>query len=90
MGGTAVIVTVGIGGRAPLLEIDRLAAWFGLTPAEARLAASLSAGAALDGYAARRNVSMNAVRFLLKGIYRKTGVESQAQLVAKLRDLPTA
>ncbi len=90
MEGAGIILTIGIGGRAPLIEIDRLAAWFGLTPAEARLAASLSSGMAPDDYAARRNVSMNAVRFLLKGIYRKTGAESQAQLVAKLRDLPAA
>ncbi|HEY4944333.1 MAG TPA: hypothetical protein VII56_23090 [Rhizomicrobium sp.] len=31
---------------------------------------------------------MNAVRFLLKGIYRKTSVGSQAQLVAQIRNLP--
>jgi len=90
MEGAGVILTIGVGGRAPLIEIDRLAAWFGLTPAEARLAASLSSGMTLDDYAARRNVSMNAVRFLLKGIYRKTGAETQAQLVVKLRDLPAA
>ena len=86
--GAGVILTIGIGGGAPLIAINRLAAWFGLTPAEARLAAELSAGRTLEDCAARRNVSMNAVRFLLKGIYRKTGAESQARLVAQLRDLP--
>ncbi|MEI9888802.1 MAG: helix-turn-helix transcriptional regulator [Rhizomicrobium sp.] len=86
--GAGIILTVGVGARAPLIEIDRLAAWFGLTPSEARLAAGLSSGMSLDEYAARRNVSMNAVRFLLKGIYRKTNVGSQAQLIAQIRDLP--
>ena len=86
--GAGVILTIGIGGGAPLIAINRLAAWFGLTPAEARLAAELSAGRALEDCAARRNVSMNAVRFLLKGIYRKTSVGSQAQLIAQIRNLP--
>ncbi len=86
--GAGIILTIGITTATPLIAIDRLAAWYGLTPAEARLAAELSAGRALEDCAARRNVSMNAVRFLLKGIYRKTGDASQAQLVARLRDLP--
>ncbi|HEY4968857.1 MAG TPA: helix-turn-helix transcriptional regulator [Steroidobacteraceae bacterium] len=86
--GAGIILTIGIGARAPLIEINRLASWFGLTPAEARLAASLSSGMTPDDYAARRNVSMNAVRFLLKGIYRKTSVGSQAQLIAQIRNLP--
>lgn len=86
--GAGIILTIGIAGRAPLIEINRLAAWFGLTPAEARLAAELSSGRTLDDCAARRNVSMNAVRFLLKGVYRKTSVGSQAQLIAQIRNLP--
>ena len=45
--GAGIIITNGIGGGAPLIAINRLAAWFGLTPAEARLAAELSAGRTL-------------------------------------------
>ncbi len=86
--GAAIILTIGVGGPAPLIAINRLGAWFGLTPAEARLAAELSSGKALDDCAARRNVSVNAMRFLLKGIYRKTGASSQAQLVAQIRNVP--
>ena len=86
--GAAVILTIGVAPGAPLLQIDRLSAWFGLTPAEARLAAALSAGGNLRDYAAIRNVSLNAVRFLLKGVYRKTGVAGQSQLVAAIRSLP--
>ena len=86
--GAAVILTIGINSRAPLLQIDRLGAWYGLTPSEARLAAALAAGDTLADYAAIRNVSLNAVRFLLKGVYRKTGVGGQAQLVAAIRSLP--
>jgi DNA-binding CsgD family transcriptional regulator len=88
--GAAIVLTIGLGGRAPLLQIDRLGAWYGLTPAEARLAAALAGGATPSGYAQLRNVSINAIRFLLKGIYRKTGVASQAQLVSAIRSLPTS
>ena len=42
----------------------------------------------LQDYAALRAVSLNAARFLLKGIFRKTGATSQAQLVATLARLP--
>ena len=87
--GASLIVTLGSSpGETPVVEIDRVAQWFGLTPAEARLAVALAAGDTLQDYAAMRAVSLNAVRFLLKGIFRKTGVTSQAQLVALLARLP--
>jgi DNA-binding CsgD family transcriptional regulator len=86
--GAALIVTIGARAQAPALEIDRLAAWFGLTPAEGRLAAALAAETSLQDYARARNVTVNAARFLLKGVYRKTGAGSQAQLASILRRLP--
>lgn len=79
---------VSIGTCESSIDCDHLGAWFALTPAEARLTAALAAGDNLKNYAARRAVSMNAVRFLLKGVYRKTGAASLAQLVARVRDLP--
>jgi DNA-binding CsgD family transcriptional regulator/PAS domain-containing protein len=87
--GVSLIVTLGSApGETPVVEIDRVAQWFGLTPAEARLAVALAAGDTLQDYAALRAVSVNAVRFLLKGIFRKTGATTQAQLVALLARLP--
>lgn len=87
--GASLIVTLGgAPGETPVVEIDRVAQWFGLTPAEARLAVAVAAGQGLQDYAALRAVSLNAVRFLLKGIFRKTGATSQAQLVALLARLP--
>jgi DNA-binding CsgD family transcriptional regulator len=86
--GAAVVLTLGVDTGAPLLQIDRLGAWYGLTPSEARLAAGLASGETLIEYAGKRNVSVNSVRFLLKGVYRKTGATAQAQLVAMLRSLP--
>ena len=87
--GAGLIVTIGARPQAPSLEISRLAAWFGLTPGEGRLAAALAADTSLQDYAEARNVSLNAVRFLLKGVYRKTGAGSQAQLISILQKLPT-
>lgn len=86
--GASMVVSVGLGPSTPLIEIDALTAWYGLTPAEARLAAAMSAGDSLQDYALRKAISLNAVRFLLKGCFRKTGAASQAQLVAQVRALP--
>jgi DNA-binding CsgD family transcriptional regulator len=86
--GAGLIVSIGGGGEPRTIEISRVAAWFGLTPAEARLATALGAGATLQDYCALRNVSLNAGRFLLKGVFRKTDVSSQAQLVALVSRLP--
>ena len=87
--GASLIVTLGSApGETPVVEVNRIAQWFGLTPSEARLAVGLSAGMSLQDYAAQRAVSLNAARFLLKGIFRKTGANSQAQLLATLARLP--
>lgn len=87
--GAAMIVTIGSSpGETPVVEIDRVAQWFGLTPAEARLAVAIANGETLQNYAANRAVSINAIRFLLKGVFRKTGAASQAQLAAMIARLP--
>lgn len=85
----AVIITIGSGiGEAPVLGIDRLAQWFGLTPAEARVVAALVDGQNPRDYAASTGVSINAVRFHLKHIFLKTETASQAQLVARIAQMP--
>ncbi len=88
--GTALIITIGSApGETPVVAIDRVAQWFDLTPAEARLAVAIADGLSLVDYAAQRAVTVNATRFLLKGVFRKTGVTSQAQLAALVARLPT-
>ncbi|QYE37278.1 helix-turn-helix transcriptional regulator (plasmid) [Polymorphobacter sp. PAMC 29334] len=85
----AIIITIGSGvGEAPSLGIDRLAQWFGLTPTEARVVGALVDGQTPQDYAARNTVSVNAVRFHLKHIFRKTDTTSQAQLVARIAQMP--
>lgn len=86
--GAGLILSIGGSAEPPALEINRVATWYGMTPAEARLATALAAGETLQRYSAARNVTVNAARFLLKGVFRKTGVASQAQLTALLARLP--
>lgn len=89
--GASLIVTLGSApGETPVVEVNRVAQWFGLTPSEARLAVALGAGQSVQDYAAQRAISLNAARFLLKGVFRKTGATSQAQLVGMLARLPAA
>src|SRR3546814_4765801 len=53
--GASLIVTLGSSpGETPVVELDRVAQWFGLTPAEARLAVALAAGDTLQDYAPMR------------------------------------
>jgi DNA-binding CsgD family transcriptional regulator len=87
--GASVLLSISQPHPAPLIEVDRLRAWFNLTASEARLAAALAAGKTLQAFASERGTSIDAARYLLKGVFRKAGVESQAQLVAKVKDVPS-
>jgi DNA-binding CsgD family transcriptional regulator len=57
---------------------------FGLTPAEAALAAALGEGLTLHDYAERHGVSVGTVRNQLKCIFSKTGATRQPELVRLL------
>jgi DNA-binding CsgD family transcriptional regulator len=59
-----------------------LRASFGFTAAEAKLAARISSGAALDSVAESLGISKETGRNQLKNIFAKTGVHRQAELVA--------
>jgi DNA-binding CsgD family transcriptional regulator len=65
--------------RAPLLRQA-----FGLTAAEASLAAALAAGRTLAQHAAARRIALDTVRNQLLAIRRKTGSRSLAELTALL------
>lgn len=86
--GASILLSISQPHPAPLIEVDRLRAWFNLTATEARLAAALAAGKSLQDYAMERGVTVDAARYLLKGAFRKTGAESQAQLVSRVKDVP--
>jgi DNA-binding CsgD family transcriptional regulator len=87
--GGAALMLIG-GQRIEISDalIDRLQQSFSLTKAEARLAAYLIKGSGVKGYVADRGVSQEAGKYLLKGIYAKTGISNQTELVALLREAP--
>jgi DNA-binding CsgD family transcriptional regulator/PAS domain-containing protein len=87
-GDARVMIVAGRNHRASFANIDHLRDWFGLTPAEARLAATLAEGGSLEDFAATRGITPNAARFLLKGIFAKTETNRQPQLVARLQATP--
>jgi hypothetical protein len=68
--------------------VEQIEQSFGLTAAEARLAGHLLEGSGLEGYMYDRSVSKHAARFILKSIYSKVGISTQAGLISLLRDAP--
>ena len=75
--------------RSPLRpEATQLGAAFGLTVAEAKLAAKLASGSGIEGAAASLGVSRETARTQLKAVFAKTNTRRQAELaalVARLR-----
>lgn len=59
----------------------RMLRLYGLTPAEARLAAALALGQSLADIAHVQHVSLATVRTQLRSVFSKTGTSRQAQLV---------
>jgi DNA-binding CsgD family transcriptional regulator len=59
-----------------------LARLFGLTPAEAALAAAIAAGRGAQDHARRRGIGKETLRSHLAAVRRKTGCRSQVELVA--------
>jgi DNA-binding CsgD family transcriptional regulator len=63
------------------LPVQRLAALFGLTPAEGRVALALLEGATPREAADQLGVSSNTVRVQIARIFQKTGTNRQAELI---------
>lgn len=82
--GPAVVLLVTDGSASESAAEAVLRDRFGLTPAEASLAASLTAGVALAEHARRRRIAMPTARTHLSRILEKTGCRRQADLVAAL------
>lgn len=82
----AILVDISSNMRVPETTI-RLA--FGLTEAEARLAARLSAGQALEQIAAELALSKETVRVQLKAIFAKTNTHRQGELISLLCQIAT-
>jgi len=68
---------------------DLLRLFYGLTPAEARLACALAQGSTVAEYGALHQLAANTVRTHLKHALSKTGTHQQSQLVRLVVNLPT-
>jgi DNA-binding CsgD family transcriptional regulator len=79
--GVLILTPVTLPNEPPVELVTSL---FDLTPAEARVARSLTAGKTLDDIAASGGVSRNTVRTQLRGVLEKTGCVRQAEVVALL------
>ncbi|MFT3859201.1 MAG: helix-turn-helix transcriptional regulator [Aquabacterium sp.] len=71
-------------------SVQQIMQWFGLTPAEARLAHALAAGHSIESHALAHAVSTGTVRKQLQAVFCKTGTTRQAELVGLLAVLPSA
>lgn len=60
---------------------EALRSLFGLTPAEAELAARLADGESIEAIAQARDTSLNTVRAQLKSLMSKTGTRRQSELI---------
>ncbi|WP_305098527.1 helix-turn-helix transcriptional regulator [Croceibacterium aestuarii] len=69
---------------APVLGADDVARLFGLTAAEARVAAALCAGSSVKDYAVSRGLAEGSARNQLKQALAKTGAGRQSDLVRTL------
>jgi len=67
--------------RAVQLPTDQLARTFGLTGAEAKLAAALATGTSLTDYAGAARITIGTARWYLKQALAKTGAHRQSELV---------
>jgi DNA-binding CsgD family transcriptional regulator/PAS domain-containing protein len=84
----AAAVTISDPGEGPAVPEAALRRAFGLTPAEARVAARLAAGDTVTEAAAALGLALATARSYLAAIFRKTGTARQAELVRLLMRLP--
>ena len=69
----------------PTEMLERL---YGLTPAEAKLAALLAHGKSVTEAADELHITQNTARTHLKHIFQKTGVKRQSELVKLILNSP--
>jgi DNA-binding CsgD family transcriptional regulator len=80
-GRPAALLLINDPDRAVPLPAARLASAFGLTSAEARLAAALATGTSLSDYADAAQITIGTARWYLKQALAKTGAHRQSELV---------
>ncbi|MEO7691353.1 MAG: PAS domain-containing protein [Sphingomonas sp.] len=83
-GDAVVAVFLSEPGEAMMLDPADIAALFGLTPAEAHLAAALGTGSSVADHAAERGITIGTARIQLKQVLAKTAAGRQSELVRQL------
>lgn len=84
-GRRAVALLMTVTGDEPRIDAGAVRELYGLTPAEARLAAELSGGRSLPEAAQVLGIAHGTARVHLRAIFAKTGARRQAHLVSLLR-----
>jgi DNA-binding CsgD family transcriptional regulator len=84
-GGDAAVVFTPVKASALVPAPNVLSGLFDLSPAEAKLAISLTAGQPLKAAAVASDIKFSTARSYLERIFRKTGTNQQSQLVALLK-----
>jgi DNA-binding CsgD family transcriptional regulator len=82
------LITVRHGKDSPLYATAMLGQLFGLSRAETEVACALTAGFSLEEIAVQRGVRLSTIKTQIEAAFRKTGTESQRELVAKIASLP--
>lgn len=84
-GGDSIVVFTAVKASELVPVPSVLSGLFDLTPAEAKLAASLASGQSLKVAAEASDIKFSTARSYLEQIFRKTGTNQQSQLVALLK-----
>lgn len=83
----AAAIFVAVAGGAPLPAMEAIAALYGLTPAEKRVAGQVAAGLTRRDIADAAGVSDGTVKSQLAAIFDKTGTGDQRELQLLMREL---
>lgn len=86
--GPLALVVISDSDATKITAFENLQALFGLTQAEARLAAEMSTGDSLAQVAERLGITRETARSRLKQVFAKTDTHRQAELVHLLLSLP--
>ena len=78
---TCALVVHGVTSRIPTLGLQLLRHFYGLTPAEVRVAHAIAEDETLKRYAERRGISRNTAASQLKRAFEKTGLKRQSELL---------
>jgi DNA-binding CsgD family transcriptional regulator len=85
--GHIAVLTVANPAAAPVLDPAMLAEFFGITRAEAEVAAALGAGHTVAFIARQRGATLNTVYSQIRKIVEKTGYNGQTDIARRVTDL---